>query len=281
MKKNNFYKSNRQKLISISIVFFAFFLSFFISFYPLLAEDVVLDPKVPPSSGGPGGSPTFGSLPDFLRWLFFFGLAAAGVLAVVQIAIGGIFIMVSGANESLLQRGKDKIWSAIWGLLLALSVWIILDLINPDLVSMRYSIPEINLRAPTSGTTPSFNGCANCISIANGDLRDRLLPAACSGGISNCQTNLALSEKLKGLNVAGVQWKITEACPPTVTHSDPCHANCTCVDVAIMQRGNSCDGVSKVISSAQSAGLKVTNEYVNCGGRAYDTTTGPHLHISL
>ncbi len=83
-----------------------------------------------------GTSPPAG-LSGYLQWLFTFALAVAAAAAVVQIIIGGVQIMMSGANESMLASAKKRISDALWGLLLALSVWLILWTINPDLLSLR------------------------------------------------------------------------------------------------------------------------------------------------
>ena len=72
----------------------------------------------------------------FLRKAFQFGLAIAAALAVVMVIWGGVEIMLS---ESVLKKsdGKQRISDAIWGLLLALVSWLILYIINPDILLFK------------------------------------------------------------------------------------------------------------------------------------------------
>jgi hypothetical protein len=93
---------------------------------------------------GSEGLPS-GELSNFLSWLFIFALSLAAFLAVVQIVIAGVQIIVSGANETVRSSAKNKISNAIWGLLLALSVWLILNFINPDLAKMKFELDPITL----------------------------------------------------------------------------------------------------------------------------------------
>jgi len=62
----------------------------------------------------------------------FIGLCA--VLAVVMIVIGGIEYMTSELISSK-EAGKERITHAIFGLLLALGAWTLLNQINPDILN--------------------------------------------------------------------------------------------------------------------------------------------------
>jgi len=72
----------------------------------------------------------------FLSQVFQFGLAVAAALAVIMIVWGGIKIMTTdswlGKSE-----GKQTIYNAIWGLLLALVSWLILYTINPNILIFK------------------------------------------------------------------------------------------------------------------------------------------------
>jgi len=76
-------------------------------------------------------------------------------LAVIMIIWGGIQYMstdaISGKSEA-----KNTIQNAIWGLLLAISAWLILNTINPDLVKFNLNIEPIkpSTTSDTSSTTP-------------------------------------------------------------------------------------------------------------------------------
>jgi uncharacterized membrane protein len=76
------------------------------------------------------------SLGGFLSQAFSFGLAIAAALAVIMIVWGGVEIMLS---ESVTKKddGKSRISGAIWGLLLALTSYLILYTINPDILNFE------------------------------------------------------------------------------------------------------------------------------------------------
>lgn len=81
----------------------------------------------------------------YMTQLFWFLLSAAVILALVMIVIGGVEYVGSAGNTSLLGDAKGRILNALLGLLLAFSSWLILNLINPDLVD--FGLPPVNLSA--------------------------------------------------------------------------------------------------------------------------------------
>ena len=70
-------------------------------------------------------------------------IALISVLAVLMIAWGGLEYMLSklpGAKT----EGKERIKQALWGLLLALAAWIILETINPKITTTQLTVPPVN-----------------------------------------------------------------------------------------------------------------------------------------
>lgn len=86
--------------------------------------------------------------PDFISRFIPFLLAFAALAAFVQIVFGGILRATSGGNPTAIGDANDRIWMAIGGLVLALSAYLILNTINPDLVSLRFLVPKVEI-APT------------------------------------------------------------------------------------------------------------------------------------
>lgn len=80
------------------------------------------------------------NLSSFLQAAFQFGLAMAAVLSVIMIIWGGVEIMLS---ESIFNKeaGRKKIQDAIWGLVLALTAWLILNTINPQILNWSFLGP--------------------------------------------------------------------------------------------------------------------------------------------
>lgn len=100
-----------------------------------------------PLPGGSNELPAEGGFSIYARELFWFLLSAAGVLALLMLVIGGVEYVGSAGNTSLLGDAKGRITNALLGLLLALTSWLILNTINPDLVDSTLEIPPINLPA--------------------------------------------------------------------------------------------------------------------------------------
>ena len=77
---------------------------------------------------------------QYIEGIFTLIIAIAGGLAVVRIIFGGIQYMSTDAFEGK-SEAKNTIQNAIWGLLLAISAWLILFTINPDLIKFDLTIP--------------------------------------------------------------------------------------------------------------------------------------------
>ena len=78
------------------------------------------------------------TLGGYLSNIYALGIGLAGVLAVLMIVIGGIQYVGSGMSPSGKNDARDRITNAILGLLLALHSWIILNTIDPNLVSLKF-----------------------------------------------------------------------------------------------------------------------------------------------
>ena len=89
------------------------------------------------------------SLSDYLNWLFPFMVTVAVILAVLMIVVGGVEL-IGGGSEKLHTDAVNRIQRAVIGLLLALSAWLILYTINPDLVSFDLGIKSINVQVQTN-----------------------------------------------------------------------------------------------------------------------------------
>ncbi len=75
------------------------------------------------------------TLQDYLESAYKFGIAIVAILAVIMIGVGGfMYIVTSAGNAGKLANAKEIITSAILGLVMALLSWLILFVINPDLV---------------------------------------------------------------------------------------------------------------------------------------------------
>jgi hypothetical protein len=124
-----FFKKNKS-FLGLGILLWQFFItplkSFALDYTPLEGDAFKMF----------GGENTDGNLTKFLQQAFQFGLAIAAALAVVMIVYGGVEIMLS---ESVFKKedGRKKIKEAIYGLLLALVSWLILYIINPEILNFK------------------------------------------------------------------------------------------------------------------------------------------------
>lgn len=94
-------------------------------------------------------SKTVRGLPEYLHYAFPILIRTAITLAVVMITIGAIQYMFSGVPGAK-GEGLKRIKEAIWGLLLALTAYLILNTINPRLVSLDFDLENLNSNPTTS-----------------------------------------------------------------------------------------------------------------------------------
>ena len=90
-----------------------------------------------PLPGQTGGEVNLGG---YFVSMYKFIIGAAGVLAVLMIVIAGVEYM--SPMPSSKESGKNRALAAIFGLLLALVSYLILNTINPDLVNFKLNISE-------------------------------------------------------------------------------------------------------------------------------------------
>lgn len=89
-------------------------------------------------------------LSAFLNMLFGLSIGAAAILAVIMFSIGGFKYMTSEAFNTK-SSAKEQMTSAVVGILIILAATIVLETINPDIVSLRLFTPG-NQRDIISGS---------------------------------------------------------------------------------------------------------------------------------
>ena len=193
--------------------------------------------------------------------IFMLTIAIATGLAVLTIIYGGIQYIstdaIGGKSEA-----KGTIEHAIWGLLLAIGAWLILNTISPNLVNFDLNIkqqiiaptPVPTSTAPTTSPSPTPSGvCKDCVTVG---VTHKPAPNGCEAP-GPCQINSKLNGKLQFLDL-GTNFLVTEAYPPTIAHRDGCHTNGTCVDATISS--NTAQNIKIFIESANTAGLRAVFE---------------------
>jgi hypothetical protein len=220
------------------------------------------------------GSSDTSNIQSFLEGILPLVIGLAGGLAVIYIIIGGVQYLSTDAWNGK-KEGKKTIQNAITGLLLAIAAFSILYTVNPKLVEFDLLIQSVGTTTPLSSgngitkKSAAETGCNNdCVAVDPNNVPIKPYGYACSN--DPCYINSALEEKLRDLKEVmanqSIAWQVTEAFPPTVPHSDPCHKPSTaesgkCVDAALISPSTA--NVVKFMRSILAQGLKF--EYERCG----------------
>lgn len=93
--------------------------------------DYVLMEKIPGTSGISGSD-----LPAYISAIYKVALIVVTLSAVLMLSIGGFMYLTSAGNTSSISTAKGIIYDSLIGLVIALSAWLILYTINPDLVEI-------------------------------------------------------------------------------------------------------------------------------------------------
>ena len=123
---------------------FFFLASAFFIFVPALASaSATINVNLPGASSAtsPGG---------WVEQFYQFALMIAGVLAFGVIIYGGIRYMTSVGNPSGEEEAKQWIWAALTGVLLLAGAYIILNVINPQLLNL--TLPKLSAVSTTASS---------------------------------------------------------------------------------------------------------------------------------
>lgn len=151
-------KKNIPILIFSLLLVFVFAVA---TFTPSTAEaqDYTLLAPLPGTNMGEAIPVTPTSFGDYLQKLFDLSLGIIIALAVIMIVIGGAQYLSTDAVFGK-EQGKEKLWNALQGLVIALGTVIILNTINPGLLKINLDLGK--LRQPEKvvvkdATTPPYN----------------------------------------------------------------------------------------------------------------------------
>lgn len=79
-------------------------------------------------------------LPSIIRYVYLFAIGICGAIALASILLGAIKYIGASGNPSKMGDAKDQIFSALLGVVILLSSYLILNTINPDLVSLNIDL---------------------------------------------------------------------------------------------------------------------------------------------
>jgi hypothetical protein len=185
-------------LRNVSLLLFAFVFSFaFFSQAKAVTTYVPME-KIP-------GFDTGTDFYSYITAVYNFGIWTVGISALLMISIGGFMYITAAGNSSSMGKAKGVITDALFGLVLALISYLLLYIINPDLVNIKKisnapgsigSVPSQSYTgAPVSGGKLAV-GCdnykADFESAAGGDKVDKVkkcLLIAIANAESTCNPN--------------------------------------------------------------------------------------------
>jgi len=101
---------------------------------------------------------------NIIIWLYIFGISLSGLAAFLMLVWAGIEWMTSSGVPARIDTAKDRIRKALYGVLLILSSFIILGVINPDLLSLKWPELDLTRQTETQETAPLV-WCINSLSI--------------------------------------------------------------------------------------------------------------------
>jgi len=134
-------------------------------------------------------------LAERVATLYNWALGIGGVLALGVIIYGGLMYTASGGNASTIGEAKKWITSAIFGLILLLSSYLILNILNPSLTTLKdvfldsnpsVSAPGVNV---VGGLAGGSNGTYGPIPVVGGFIcREDCLASSGGPDVSICNT---------------------------------------------------------------------------------------------
>lgn len=80
-------------------------------------------------------------LNEILAWFYYFIIGISGIASFAMLVWAGFLWLTSTGDTGKITEAKDRITSAILGLVLILSSYLILQVINPELTTLQ--LPEL------------------------------------------------------------------------------------------------------------------------------------------
>ena len=153
-------------LIFFLLLFFLLGASFIFAQKPL----EVTYPEIP---GAKTPTTTKEALPDYIRYIYYLSLFLAGILALGSFVYGGVRYLTSGGSPAIQNDAKSQILAGLWGLVILVFAFAVLNIINPQLTSFGVSLPGIPT-TKTGGVAPPKSLTNTHIEIPLGGLIENL-----------------------------------------------------------------------------------------------------------
>ena len=160
----------------------------------------------------------------YLNNLYKFGISITGILAVFMIAVGAFsYIVTSAGNPSKMSDAKSKITNALIGLTIALTAYLFLYVINPDLVKGTLNAPTTAIETVENPPVGLPNGTPCSHTLAGGGFSDPHLTKLCSDCIGGETNSVTIGSPMSGHWKCGSGWDAVSELPgpPSATPDSP------------------------------------------------------------
>lgn len=130
--------------------------------------------------------PGFGKSGDFATYvtnLYKFGIWTVGIAALLMIMLGGFMYITSAGNTSSMGKAKTIITDAIIGLIMALTAYILLNTINPALLTIKKLSGTTSTSSTDSGKTGTTGESTKIAKGCTTEVDTALEKAASNNGI--------------------------------------------------------------------------------------------------
>lgn len=140
---------NTRHNLKKQILFMGFFVALFLFLAGVPAHAVVLESGIPGVGTGGAQGQTLPSLPEYINYLYIFVLSFVGIAGFISLVIWGT-VWVGSAVVDKKTRAIEGIKSTLIGIGIALTAFILLYTINPDLTVIKMPFaPKVNVSTPS------------------------------------------------------------------------------------------------------------------------------------
>ncbi|MFZ2188473.1 MAG: transglycosylase SLT domain-containing protein [Candidatus Moraniibacteriota bacterium] len=203
-------------------------ISFLLIFLPKIAAAASKPFDYSPMEEIPGfGRPA--SYEAYILAVYKFGLWTVGISAILMISIGAFMYITSAGNTSSMGKAKEIIFDAIAGVILALTSYVLLYTINPNLLDIKGVNQMIDDAARSyDGTYPTIDSplptkCTDAqwqdifASVASSSGLDKCLLEAVTAKESSCNQQ---PSRTNGGQDCGAMQTRASGCPNTTSCSE-------------------------------------------------------------
>ena len=181
-----------------------------VAFLPIVAfAQVPISVSIPGSyvnsaSGSPG---------SYVANFYQFALLIGGILAFAVVIYGGILYMSTVGNPSGQSEAKAWLWAAVWGILLLGGAYLVLKIINPQLVNLNLptlsstgkTSNQVTVPAGSTGSTGGSTSGSGTVNTSGGGTANSIANAAAAA-----QTNSMSSASGPGGGTVACAWAVNQ-----------------------------------------------------------------------